>query len=166
MLTAPKMNVCFWATSIEAVKQSMKSKKNQFSWQTRGVAMVLGVVLGISPLASLMAADIDVSKLPPPSDKKGLTFEKDILPIFEKACVECHGAEKKKGGLRLHTLKDTLKGGYEENTVVVGESAKSSLVWSVARLDEDLAMPPEDKGDPLTPEQVGLIRAWIDQGAK
>ncbi len=124
------------------------------------------VILACLAAAPLISAEVDVSKLPPPSDKKGLTFEKDILPIFEKACVDCHGAEKKKGGLRLHTLKDTLVGGYEENTVVVGQSAKSSLVWSVARLDEDLAMPPEDKGDPLTPEQVGLIRAWIDQGAK
>jgi hypothetical protein len=49
----------------------------------------------------------------------------------------------------------------------VGKSEKSRLVQSVARiLDDDDNMPPEDKGKPLTKDQVGLIRAWIDQGAK
>ena len=49
---------------------------------------------------------------------------------------------------------------------VAGKSADSALVKSVARLVEDDAMPPEGKGKPLTAEQIGLIRAWIDQGAK
>jgi mono/diheme cytochrome c family protein len=112
------------------------------------------------------AADIDVSKLPPASSKKDLTFAKDILPIFQKSCVKCHGAEKQKGKLRVDTLEGTLKGGENGESVVKGNSAKSSLVHTIARLDPDSSMPPDGKGEPLTKEQVGLVRAWIDQGAK
>ena len=115
---------------------------------------------------SLCAADVDVSKLPPASAKKGLTFAKDILPIFEKSCVKCHGTEKQKAKLRLDTLEATLKGGENGDSVVKGDSAKSPLVHTIARLDPDAAMPPDGKGDPLTKEQIGVIRAWIDQGAK
>lgn len=108
----------------------------------------------------------DLSKLPPASTKTGVTFATDIKPIFEKSCVKCHGAEKQKGKLRLDTLAATLKGSENGEILTKGDSKKGSLVVSVSRLDEDSAMPPDGKGDPLTKEQVGLIRAWIDQGAK
>lgn len=122
--------------------------------------------IGLVVALSALAADIDVSKLPPPSTKTGLTFEKDIKPLFDKSCVKCHGAEKQKGKLRLDTLEATLKGGENGESVVKGNSAKSTLVHTIARLDEDSAMPPDGKGEPLTKEQVGIVRAWIDQGAK
>lgn len=122
--------------------------------------------LGLMVALSALAADIDVSKLPPPASKQGLTFEKDIKPIFDKSCVKCHGAEKQKGKLRLDTLEATLKGGENGESVIKGNSAKSTLVHTIARLDEDSAMPPDGKGEPLTKEQVGIVRAWIDQGAK
>lgn len=112
------------------------------------------------------AADIDVSKLPPASSKKDLTFAKDILPIFQKSCVKCHGPEKQKGKLRVDTLEATLKGGENGESVIKGNSAKSTLVHTIARLDPDSSMPPDGKGEPLTKEQVGIVRAWIDQGAK
>jgi len=49
--------------------------------------------------------------------------------------------------------------------VIPGQSAKSPLIHYVTRLVEDMEMPPAGKGEPLTPEQIGLLRAWIDQGA-
>ncbi|MBM3824623.1 MAG: hypothetical protein FJ404_17350 [Verrucomicrobia bacterium] len=122
--------------------------------------------LALSLIPLVRGADVDVSKLPPPATKTGLTFEKDIKPIFEKSCVKCHGAEKQKAKLRLDSLDATLKGSENGKVLEAGQSAKSSLVHTVARLDEDSAMPPEGKADPLTKEQVGLLRAWIDQGAK
>ncbi len=123
-------------------------------------------VFGFSVATTLWGADIDLSKIPAASKKEGVTFAKDIQPIFEKSCYKCHGPEKQKAKLRLDSLAATLKGGEDGPNVIPKESAKSSLVHSVARLVEDDAMPPEGKGDPLTNEQVGLIRAWIDQGAK
>jgi mono/diheme cytochrome c family protein len=113
---------------------------------------------------------VDVSKLPPASDKKDLTYANDIKPIFEKSCIKCHGAEKQKGKLRLDSLQAVLKGGEDGQVIEPGKSAESMLVHNVAMVgDEDLYMPPPDNKDkipPLTKEQIGLIRAWIDQGAK
>lgn len=123
------------------------------------------LTMGVLAVGSLgLRADVDVSKLPPASTQKPVTFAKDIKPIFEKSCLKCHGEEKQKGDLRLDTIEAVKKGSEHGPVVVVGNSAKSSLVHSVAGLIEDGLMPP--KGDPLTKEQIGLIRAWIDQGAK
>jgi mono/diheme cytochrome c family protein len=128
--------------------------------------VILPLLTAISAAVSLSAADVDVSKLPPAATKTGLTFDKDIKPIFEKSCVKCHGAEKQKGKLRIDSLEASLKGGENGESIVKGNSAKSPLVHTIARLDPDSAMPPDGKGDPLTKEQIGIVRAWIDQGAK
>jgi mono/diheme cytochrome c family protein len=124
------------------------------------------LALVASSLASLAADKVDVSKLPPVAKKTGVTFATDIKPLFEKSCVKCHGEEKQKGKLRLDSLEATLKGGEDGEVLKKGKSGESILVHAIARLNEDEAMPPEGKGDPLTKEQVGLVRAWIDQGAK
>ncbi|MCC7376515.1 MAG: c-type cytochrome [Verrucomicrobiales bacterium] len=124
-------------------------------------------LIAVGMAASALAADkVDTSKLPPVAKKDGVTFASDIKPIFEKSCVKCHGPEKQKGKLRLDTLEATLKGSEDGAILTKGKSVESPLVHSVARLVEDDAMPPEGKGDPLTKEQIGLVRAWIDQGAK
>ena len=117
-------------------------------------------------------AAIDPSLLPAASDKKDVTYTTDIQPIFEKACYRCHGpkSEKPKGGLRVDTLAAIIKGGKEGPDVIPGDSAKSPLVAAVAHVgdDDDFMPPPRNKANipPLTKEQVGLVRAWIDQGAK
>ncbi len=124
---------------------------------------------------SVQAADkgkttVDVSKIPPPSDKKDVTYATDIKPIFDKSCVKCHGAEKPKARLRLDSLAATLKGSENGKVLEPGDGAKSLLVQNIAFVgDPDLYMPPpKNKANigPLTKEQIGLIRAWIDQGAK
>jgi hypothetical protein len=74
------------------------------------------------------AAEVDLSKLPPPSDKKNLTYAKDIKPIFEGTCFRCHGEEKQKGELRLDSLAAALKGGEDGKVIIPGQSAKSALV--------------------------------------
>ena len=113
---------------------------------------------------------IDASKLPPAATKSGVTYAGNIKAIFEKSCIKCHGDEKPKAKLRLNSLEGALKGSSDGEVIEPGQSAKSSLVASVARIgDEDYWMPPKDnkaKIAPLTTEEVGLIRAWIDQGAK
>ena len=126
----------------------------------------LGVLASATVLAFVVtAAEVDVRKLPSASDKK-VDFGKEIKPILEKSCFKCHGPEKQKGKLRLDSREAALKGGEDGEVIIPGNSAKSVLIHNVSRLNEDSAMPPEGKGDPLTKEQVGLLRAWIDQGAK
>ncbi|HWI58836.1 MAG TPA: c-type cytochrome domain-containing protein [Bacillota bacterium] len=115
-------------------------------------------------------APVDLSQLPPAANKQNVTFASDIKPIFDKSCVRCHGAEKPKARLRLDSLESTLKGGEDGKVVEPGNSANSMLVHSIAQLgDPDTFMPPpKNKAGiaPLAKGQIGLIRAWIDQGTK
>lgn len=130
------------------------------------------ILLSMAAVVTALAASAeepkvpDLKKLPAADARKGVTYAKDIKPIFEKSCVKCHGPEKSKGDLRVDSLDGALKGSEHGKVVVAGKLDKSPLLWSVARLDEDSAMPPEGKADPLSKEQVGLIRAWIEQGTK
>ena len=109
--------------------------------------------------------------LPPASIRSDVTYVADIKPIFEKSCVKCHNAEKPKAKLVLTSLAGVLKGSKEGPVVKPGNSAGSVLVKAVAHLTEDsdgYMPPPRNKAHlgPLKPEEIGLIRAWIDQGAK
>jgi hypothetical protein len=168
---------------------------------------------------SAMAAPVDWSKLPPAATTEGVTFEKDIKPLFKDSCVRCHSGERAKAQLRLDTLEGVLKGTKKGAVLKAGDSADSQLVKAVSQLDPESAMPPKPRGrggpggpgggfgrppganapemqpheggpgqppggpegtnapgqpprgfgpppKPLTAEQVGLVRAWIDQGAK
>jgi mono/diheme cytochrome c family protein len=113
----------------------------------------------------------DTSQLPPASTKTGVTFATDIQPIFAKSCVPCHGPNTKpkpKGKLRLDTLELVLKGGEDGAAVTPGDIAKSPLLANIAHLgdEDDYMPPPKSKKPPLTKEQIGLIRAWVEQGAK
>lgn len=90
------------------------------------------------------------------------TFERDILPIVAKHCVQCHGAQTKKGGLDLRTLPSLLRGGDSGEPIVTpGKPAESHLL----ALIEAGKMPPKGKPRPSVPE-VQAIRAWIEAGAK
>jgi mono/diheme cytochrome c family protein/cytochrome c553 len=113
--------------------------------------------------AAIVAFAVDVSKLPPAAARP-VDFTTDIRPIFEKSCQSCHGVEKQKGDFRLDSKTAALKGGENYSPAIKpGDSAASPLIHLVAGLVPDSKMP--TKGDPLTTEQIGLLRAWIDQGA-
>jgi mono/diheme cytochrome c family protein len=129
------------------------------------------IVVGALALgASAPAKDVDVSKLPPASERKDVTYANDIKSILDRSCIKCHGPQKPKAKLRLDSLPGVLKGGENGKVVQPGNSAKSVLIHNVAYLsDEDEWMPPPDNKDkikPLTKEEIGLLRAWIDLGAK
>ncbi len=96
-----------------------------------------------------------------------LVVYKDVVaPILANKCNGCHGAEKSKGKLKMHTFADLLKGGSEgEVTVIAGKAAESLLLKRVALpMDDDEHMPPEDK-EQLTKEEVALLQWWINEGA-
>jgi hypothetical protein len=113
---------------------------------------------------------IDVSKLPAAAAKKDVTYAGDIKPILDKSCIKCHGNEKPKAKLQLNSLEGVLKGGEDGKVVEPGRSADSILVHNIAHVGDpdDYMPPPHNKAGigPLTSAQIGLIRAWIDQGAK
>ena len=101
------------------------------------------------------------AKLPSPA-KHAISFAKDISPLLEKSCTKCHGKGKAKGGFSIETREKLLLGGDSGGAVVIGKSGDSYLVELISGIDPENVMP--QKGSRLTPEQVGLIRAWIDQG--
>jgi hypothetical protein len=109
--------------------------------------------------------------LPPASTQTGVTYATDIKPIFDASCVKCHSGDKPKARLRMDSLEGVLKGTKEGPILKAGDSANSFIVKCVAHAtsDHDSWMPPLNNKagiKPLTPEQIGLVRAWIDQGAK
>jgi hypothetical protein len=114
---------------------------------------------------SLRAAETNSVALPPPAAVQ-IVFDRDIQPILQTSCLRCHGGEKPKSHFRLEDRAAALAGGDENtNDIVPGDSVHSWLIPYVARQVKDMEMPPAGKGNPLTPEQVSRLRAWIDQGA-
>ncbi|MEY2409598.1 MAG: hypothetical protein QOF48_2268 [Verrucomicrobiota bacterium] len=99
-------------------------------------------------------------KLPPPATAR-IDFKRDIQPLMEASCVKCHGRGKAKGGFSLDTRESFIKGGDSGAPAEKGRSAESLLIELVSGLNADSVMPV--KGSKLTSEQVGLLRAWIDQ---
>ncbi len=110
------------------------------------------------------ADDAATSKTLPPPAKIEVDFAKHVRPLFAKYCFKCHGPEKQQSGLRLDVQGDAVRGGDSGPAFEAGKSADSLLIKYVAGLDPELVMPPE--GDKLSRDDVALLRAWIDQGAK
>ena len=175
-------------------------------------AVRLALIAGLGIATTALA--VDLTKLPPPSTQKNVTFAKDIQPIFKANCLDCHGEQRPRNNLRLDTLEGVLKGGRDGQVLTPGKSDKSELVIYICwEAGPDHPMPPKPqvrRGGPgganapgaavqpppatggtnapaagtqpaprpggpgpggparkeLTPEQIGLVRAWIDQGAK
>src|SRR5262249_10803635 len=122
-------------------------------------------ILGAAAVALASGAEIDTNKLPAAASVN-VDFNRDIRPIFEQSCFRCHGLEKPKSHFRLTSREEAVKGGDSTtDDIVPGNGGGSQLIYYVAGLVEAMQMPPPDKGEPLTPAQIGLLRAWIDQGA-
>ncbi len=132
--------------------------------------LIIPGLAGLALLTASAAEKVDITKLPPASEKKDLTFDKDIKPLLEVSCLKCHGAEKPKSKYRVDSREAFIKGGESEAAAVVpGKSAESPVVHMAGDLIVDMEMPPLEKREKypaLTKEQIGVLRAWIDQGAK
>ncbi|MCA9112698.1 MAG: DUF1549 domain-containing protein, partial [Planctomycetaceae bacterium] len=110
-----------------------------------------------------VAASIDFAALLPPAVKRQVDFVTDVQPILRERCFECHATGNEEGGLNLGTRARVMEGGEGGLILNPGRSDVSRLIHLVAGIKDDTVMPPE--GDPLTEEQIGILRAWIDQGA-
>ncbi len=92
-------------------------------------------------------------------------FDKDILPVIQKSCSECHGKDKQKGKLRLDSFAELQKGADGEPVVTAGKAGESSFLVRISLPDsDDERMPP--KGNRLSDSVNALIKRWIEQGAK
>ncbi len=87
-------------------------------------------------------------------------FEKEILPVFQAKCVQCHGSGKPMAGLDLRSLAAALKGGTNGAVIAEGFAERSILVRRLA----SRSMPPPGTGEPLSDDQIALVQKWIDKG--
>jgi WD40 repeat protein len=116
----------------------------------RTLSIVLGLIL------TAWSLDTHAAEVP--------DFNTRVLPVFRKYCNSCHNAREAEGGLILEDFARAMKGGDDGAVVVAGKSADSRL-WKLLTATDETRMPPLDQAAPK-PEELALIKAWIDGGAK
>ncbi len=99
--------------------------------------------------------------------EKPVDFESEVLPALRRNCIACHNGTKSENHLVLETPQTILKGGDSGPAVVPKRSGESLLLKAAAHLDDPTMPPPDNnvKAVPLSPDELGLIKLWIDQGA-
>ena len=97
------------------------------------------------------------------ADGSPVDYATEIKPVFTERCLACHGALKQEAGLRLDTGAAVRLGGDSGPAVTPGDAAGSYLIERVTAEDPSYRMPPE--GEPLTPQQIERLKAWIEQDA-
>ncbi len=131
----------------------------------RGRSPSFLLLVGLSVTAPIIGTST-AQESQDPSDQTtrpspGSGISEQVLSILESSCFGCHGSAMAMGGLRLHTRGDLLRGGDSGPATIPGDSSNSRLIRMVSGLGE-LKMPLD--GDPLSEEQIDILRAWIDQG--
>lgn len=123
------------------------------------VALPLAVAVAVQG-STFTAASVDKATV------QEASWSSDVQPIFQESCVSCHGAPGddgeivKEASLDLTTWEGAMAGSEYGTVIEAGDADASILVEML----EDGSMPEE--GDPLTPEQIEVIRTWIAEGAE
>jgi hypothetical protein len=125
-------------------------------WLVAVAVSSLGFVLPWAPDGTARAQE---KALPP------ISFNREILPILANNCFACHGPDEKKRETKFHF--DTQDGAFLKKGVIErGNAAESLLIEKITDPDPEQRMPPLESGHSLTDRQIGLLRRWIDEGAK
>lgn len=114
-----------------------------------------------SPLKRLLVFNNVAASFPNPDS----FYATRIHPIFDANCVACHGAGKSQGGLRLDTYAQLMKGGKDGPVVLARNADRSMLLERVTLPPTNQHFMPAEGRPPLKPDQIALVRAWIQQGA-
>ena len=143
-----------------------KSKSESELWQKALTAQLVGLEPSLQKLTAetqivssetLVARHAAEAALEPLG--RFVSFSRNIAPIFAKRCVACHNTRSAGGRLNLDSFAALLKGGESGGTIVAHKSAESLLVTMI----EDGSMPKE--ADPLSPEEIAVVKHWIEVGA-
>src|SRR5260370_2985358 len=93
-------------------------------------------------------------------------YLRQVKPLLAEKCFACHGALQQKGGLRLDTIKAMREGGDDGPAIIAGHGDNSRLIARVLGRGGVRRMPPASEGEPLSGQQLALLKRWIDQGAR
>jgi WD40 repeat protein len=96
--------------------------------------------------------------------KDPVSYEKEVEPILANKCQFCHSGPVKEGKFDMGNYESLMKGGKSGRPIVPGKVSESLLV-KLAGKTQKPSMPPKSE-EPLTPEELALIKLWIEQGAK
>jgi hypothetical protein len=130
-------------------------------------ALRAGIVTGLA-LAAVAVASRDVvaggdarpaKGKPDPAEEE--FFEAKVRPVLVENCLECHGPEKPKAGLRLDARDSMLRGGESGPVVVPGKPEESALIEAI-RYEGGIQMPPKKK---LKDEEIAVLTEWVKRGA-
>ena len=127
-------------------------------------SLLLAAIVASSPAANAADLPLPVADL---QRTQPVDFGKEIMPILKRNCLACHHEKESEGGLVLETSESILKGGDSGPGVVAKDVAASLLMMRASGAEEPL-MPPDDNSvgaNPLTPDELGLLKLWIQQGA-
>lgn len=92
-----------------------------------------------------------------------VVFNREVKPVLEEHCMECHAGEKRKGGFSMNTRESILAGSETDEVVVPGKPEQSLLMQLVRETDPEMRMPPEDKS-PLTTREIEILEKWVAEG--
>ena len=127
-----------------------------------------GIALSCS-FSAVAFADDDQPIVPETVESgRSVEFRRDVYPIFAGSCLACHNKTKAEIDLVLESAQSAITGGASGAGIIPGNPDESPLYLAAARLEEPV-MPPllnNVQAKPLTPEQLGLLRKWILDGAK
>jgi mono/diheme cytochrome c family protein len=132
------------------------------SWIVLSAAAVAVSFFGLSRGTAARAAADDAAGVK--------FFEEKVRPILAQNCVGCHGPEKQKGGLRMDTRENLIKGGKDEDKVIKvvepGDPAKSMIVEAIEYKNEDIQMPPPKKNvdQKLSDDKIAILKEWVKMG--
>ena len=132
------------------------------SRHSRVIALAAAVVGAAYSIVWAAGTAAPAPARPPDDAERVAFFDKEVRPLLESHCIKCHGGEDKiKGGLRLASREDLLRGGDLGPVVDLGSRGDSLLLRAIQYRDDKLQMPPKGK---LPPEAIATLTKWVELG--
>ena len=149
---------------FRSLERLRKSPGNRTTTRA-GLLASFAIATLLLPMYRLHAEPIAIASIPRTDP---VDFQRDLVPILQKKCLACHSTSERQGELILESPALLLKGGDTGAAVVAGNGAESLLLQLASHQQEPFMPPPDNDvaAAPLTPQELGLIKLWIDQGAK
>lgn len=151
--------------ALTAQAAELETRVNQLLTQAKALAEKFNMAPA-APAEAMAAAPAEGAEMMAAAPAEEMapmtTYAEHVKPILEARCFRCHNADSAKGGLNLATHAATLEGGSSGPVLTAGDPDASRLIALVLQTEEPV-MPPS--GDPLTAEQIDILRKWIADGA-